>query len=311
MFAMQVEKVLGILLAAACLVTPGRAAPSLSLRGRADAAAHGSSLLVRDMPVTTHDKDAGSGYNQGSPLYEKQQATGKKKAPEPPNAGLTVPSEVPKPQNLDANDVQKVPGQVEGYVKKRFNFWTGVYYFFSMVITWTLLGLIWVKAIGRHKVGYKERERDPRGFSYGLLSLDHCFGHHANVCLCAWCCFPLRLADTYSKEPHSLISSFMKAVVMVSVLLALMELSVGFSHIVFIGMAVYFRQQLRKVYSLPNGTCSTFTEDCLTWWCCPFCAAAQEARQVEFVTTKDVPPESKPGAYVPGTYSSQKSFSGF
>jgi len=305
---MQVEKVLGILLAAACLATPGRAAPSLSLRGRADAAARGTSLLVRDMPVTTHDKDAGSGYNQGSPLYEKQQATGKKAAPEPP---ATAAIKLEDPSKLDANDVQKAPEELQSFVKKRFNFWFGLQYFVTFVLTWLLLGLIWVKAIGRHKAGYKERERDPRGFTYGLFSLDHCFGHHANVCLCAWCCFPLRLADTYAKEPHMLVSSFMKALLGVSVVLALMELSVGFSHIIFVCAAVYFRQQLRKVYSLPSGNCTTLTEDCFTWWCCPFCAAAQEARQVEFVTTKDVPPESKPGAYVPGTYSSQKSFSGF
>lgn len=308
---MQAEKVLGILLAAACLATPGRAAPSLSLRGRADAAARGTSLLVRDMPVTTHDKDAGSGYNQGSPLYEKQQMRGKTKPPEPPSAPLIKDGMDAVPTKLDANDIKNAPETYEKFVVKRFSFWNGVAYFFTFVLTWCLLGLIWVKAIGRHKVGYKERERDPRGFTYGLFSLDHCFGHHANVCLCAWCCFPLRLADTYSKEPHSLVSSFMKALVAVSCVLALVELSVGMSHLLFIGMAVYFRQQLRKVYSLPNGDCSTFTQDCLTWCCCPFCAAAQEARQVEFVTTKDVPPESKPGAYVPGTYSSQKSFNGF
>merc|ERR1712039_165260 len=63
----------------------------------------------------------------------------------------------------------------------------------------------------------------------------------------------------------------------------LSHLTVGVSHIVFVAIAVYYRQQLREKFGLRSGSADTLAQDCFVWWCCCCCAAAQEARQVERV----------------------------
>lgn len=64
----------------------------------------------------------------------------------------------------------------------------------------------------------------------------------------------------------------------------LSHLTFTISHILFVGIAVYYRQQLREKFGLSSGTWDTILQDCIVWCCCPCCAAAQEARQVERVS---------------------------
>jgi len=242
------------------------------------------SAEVKEMPITSHSKKAGDGYKKGSPLYDKQQELGKKGAPaakegEKKSAALKAPAAPALNTNpFNGGYFSTRNDTPEEHVHR------GLTTFLSYFIITMLVALIWVKATspGRTTEGYDERKNNALGFAYGLFSWDHCFGHHANVCLCSWCCAPLRLADTYSKQPTPLARNFWTALVVIACLLGLSQLTYGFTAVIFLCAAVYFRQGLRKKYGLESGG-STYVMDCLSWICCPFCTMAQEARQVEFV----------------------------
>lgn len=261
------------------------------------------SLVSKDkeMPITKHDKTAGGAYNKGSPLYKKQQA---QKA-----SGVTEVKEEKPPAksgkdgsvvSITSPPPDKITGLAQWWIKPvgfyehiEKGFLSFIMYFIFVM----LAALIWMKcAGGRCRRGYDERKNTPMvspmlppfGFAYGLFSMDHCFGHHSSVCICSWCCAPLRLADTYAKEPLPLIASFWTALVLVTTLLGLNQLTLGVSHVIFLIMAIYYRQQLRKQYGLTTGAKAGCT-DFLAWFFCPWCAIAQEARQVEFVKKPNDP----------------------
>jgi len=237
-----------------------------------------ASLVAKEMPITKHEKEAGDGYSKGSPLYEKQQKLAKDGAPKVKAAVKSDPVAVSVPTSADGVTWHTVYGDDKTHLTR------GLYAFLSYFIMTMLVALIWIKftSPGRTKEGYDERKNNPLGFAYGLFAWDHCFGHHASVCLCSWCCAPLRLADTYSKEPTPLVKSFWAALVMITCLLGLQHLTFQFTSLLFVCMATYFRQALRKKYGLESGGSTVFM-DCFSWLCCPFCTMAQEARQVEFV----------------------------
>lgn len=238
-----------------------------------------ASLVAKEMPITAHSKKAGDGYTKGSPLYDKQQEREKKGVPAAKEAEKK-PAALAAPDESTFYKIYNVTPEEHAY--------RGLTHFLSYFIITMLMALLWTKAAvvgmgpGRIPEGYDERKNNPLGFAYGLFSLDHCFGHHANVCFCTWCCMPLRLADTYSKQPAPLVRTFWTALVVVTCLLGLSQLTLGFTFLIFLCVAVYFRQGLRKKYGLDSGK-TTIATDCLTWIFCPFCSMAQEARQVEFV----------------------------
>jgi len=251
----------------------------------------------KDMPVTKHSKTAGDGYKKGSPLYAKQEkleAGGEKvktvKEPKSDGgAGSIVPTSIsitapPTDKATDHAHWWKMRGMWEGHTRQSLMF------FANYFIVTIFLALVWVKCTspGRTRRGYDERPNTAMSFAYGLFSRDHCFAHHSSICLCSWCCAPLRLADTYAKEPFPLISSFWAALILICCLFGLGQLTFGFTHLVFFGLAIYFRQQLRKRYGLEAGG-ATWCYDCIAWLFCPCCAMAQEARQVEFVKKPNDP----------------------
>jgi Cys-rich protein (TIGR01571 family) len=267
------------------------------------------------MPETEHQKHAGAGYKPGSPLYNKQEA--RKASGEAPEAKAI---EAPKAEVGDAtqssdcwtklwNPFAKVTAGENGMkVKKRdwkdpqqhwkdFVAGEGICLLITEWLPGTifvfLCAIVWIKGLnGRMEQGYPERANTGEDFAYRLFSLDHCFGHHANVCLCAWCCHPIRMADTYSKKPYPLIASFWVALLIVCLVDGLVQVTLGYAWIVAICAAVYFRQQLRQNYGLQTGGV-TLAWDCLFWSCCPCCAIAQESRQVEFVSKLGDPSTSK------------------
>jgi Cys-rich protein (TIGR01571 family) len=250
---------------------------------------HVSLVQKKEMPVTKHTKEAGDGYKKGSPLYAKQVALEKKgeagpapKAPaESAKVSVTVP---PTDKALDHNHWWSVV-----YSGEKAHMMHGLSYFFSYFTFTMLIALIWIKCAkpGRNKMGalvgdYDERPQTGVKFMYGLFSFDHCFGHHAHVILCSLCFAPLRMADTYNKEPAPLMKNFWSALIIITCLCGLSVLTFGFTSLVLVGICIYFRQKLRQKYGLESGS-STWFWDSLSWICCPLCAMAQEARQVEFV----------------------------
>lgn len=250
---------------------------------------------VKEMPKTEHDKEPGGGYNKGSPLYAKQEALKKQ--------GAATPAPKPSTDAIDPSTVAsgaelKYPWQrplVPVYT------WAFVMYCLEFIFTFVLIdlliALIWRTCDKSYAMeSHKERDNNIEGkWAYHLFSTDHCFGghvltlnsgHHMPVCLCSWCCPTIRMADTYSKHPWPIIKSFWVALVIISLLVAMYELTAGVSALVFLCMAVYCRQQIRKKYGLEQGG-STIVLDCLSWICCPCCTIAQEARQVDFVDPRD------------------------
>lgn len=241
---------------------------------------------TKEMPIVKHDKSAGDDYNKGSPLYEKQE---ERKA-----AGV---ASVPAPtQPKTSPDVVPVAPPSTGAYKPTLS-WAfvtqGLVYAMTVVIMYVLIAAFWKHCCTMPHFAYSEEsheERDARdGWAYGLFTMDHCLTmdrHHAPVCFCAWCCGPIRIADTWSKKPFPLVKSFWVALVIVSLLGGLEYLTVGVSTVVLLCVAVYQRQKLRTKYQLPRGG-STLAYDCLSWIFCPCCTIAQEGRQVDFVVPPD------------------------
>lgn len=250
----------------------------------------------KEMPKTEHDKEPGGGYKKGSPLYEKQQELKKAGPPKKPD----TPTESPV-DGADLTDWEKEAEYITHPHRSPYYLsWAGVRYFLGYLITWLLLALLWQYCgifSWRSQKGYLERKSEYSGFSYGLFSLDHCYkggDHHVNVCLCSWCCAPLRIADTWSKEPFAVMTrNFYVTLIVVCLLLGLGPWSGNLSLFIFFCVAVIMRQKMRQQYGMEHGNCSTYFQDCFTWWCCPCCAIAQEARQAEFcIKEKDPNPDT-------------------
>jgi len=240
----------------------------------------------KDMPVTQHSKKAGDDYKKGSPLFEKQEK-------------LKKEGNDKKPAKLESNDAAVTltvppadkatdPGHWwsmgRAYPKQKDFVKNGITYFFSYFILVMLVALIWIKCSypPRSEVSYSERQNNQTGFAYSIFSREHCLGHHGSVCFCAWCCAPLRLADTYSKKPSPIVKSFWAALVLIAVLGGLQQLTMGFTGLIMLCMVVFCRQQIRRKYGIERGG-TTWCTDFISWIFCPCCTMAQEARQVDFV----------------------------
>jgi len=162
-----------------------------------------------------------------------------------------------------------------------------------------ILAFIWMQVGGRvPPVGF--RRNNGQDFAFGLCELEYCLHDHMWVCICSFCCSAIRMADNYSKSsqeysmPRAIIPGFWRALCIILAIQFLITLTGGLGFILFVCIAVFLRQRLRKIYGLPNCTGKILAWDCLFWCCCPWCTIAQECRQVQFVT-------DPPIKYVPST----------
>eukprot|EP00747_Dinoflagellata_sp_TGD_P027537 gnl/TRDRNA2_/TRDRNA2_132669_c0_seq1.p1 gnl/TRDRNA2_/TRDRNA2_132669_c0~~gnl/TRDRNA2_/TRDRNA2_132669_c0_seq1.p1 ORF type:complete len:277 (-),score=41.76 gnl/TRDRNA2_/TRDRNA2_132669_c0_seq1:190-1020(-) len=112
-------------------------------------------------------------------------------------------------------------------------------------------------------------------FHHGLFG---CLGD-CKLCLLSFFCFPIRWADTLDKTNPRLVQFWVGFAVMV-LLICFSPLSGSLTIFVAVGMAAFYRQQLRIHFGIKNGGV-TWAYDLLTYFCCSPCAATQEARQVE------------------------------
>lgn len=253
----------------------------------------------KDMPITEHKKEAGSGYEKGSPLHEKQEARKVNgKLPPPPKAphDETVALD---PQGTDVTErhfrwQQAVENKL---IERHFHGIVLAYYFFyfcTVVIQILVLGLIYDKCLKWRSDNPQgvtenfpdgERPNDAKGFAYGICETGHICdgGHHLWICACSFCFSPLRLADTWTKKPRPLIGfGFWGALILIACLLGLAAATRNFSVLILLIVAVWHRRKLRGQYDLPSGGC-TLCEDLCCWIWCTSCVICQEARQVEFV----------------------------
>lgn len=245
----------------------------------------------KEMPITKHDKNAGEGYQKGSPLYKKQEErkkAGVPAAPPPPPASPAGGAAVPtKPDDLESVVFSPYFLSIKGFT-----------YFLSFVAWTFIIAFCWMQCGGgRNLKGYQEREvaRSPYNFSYNLFSFDHCCvggEHHVNVCACSWCCPLLRMADTYAKEPYPMMK-FWACLALMACLCGLGPFTGGLTSLCFLIFAVVMRQKMRKAYGIDDRKPHTVFEDLVIWLCCPCCAIAQEARQSEFTLKKGQVDEPK------------------
>lgn len=289
---MQFLYLRSVILAILTLTPTGHATSFMSLRLNAGLVNQKASTNIsKEMPIQRHDKTAGNGYNKGSPLYETQELRRQQ--------GIVSDAGSPQPVTReDFENHRTLYGRVYGDPRTKEFWYRGFVYFFSFFINCMLLALIWRKCCAPKFIPYsdvseKDRKvgevRDPLsfGFDYGICSFDHCFEYHKWIWLCACCCLPLRLAESYGKKPKPVVSGgFVPALLIVAVLFGLEHLTGGFSMFIFLLFAIWARQEIRKKYGMPR-SCGTLCQDILCWCCCPCCSAIQEARQVDFV----YPPE--------------------
>jgi len=93
------------------------------------------------------------------------------------------------------------------------------------------------------------------------------------------CCFPcVRWADSLQKVG---IMSYWPALWLCVVGILLTEATDGLCLCLVLGMLVYFRQRLRKVFKMASSSWATLAVDCLSSAFCLPCVVAQDARQIE------------------------------
>jgi len=116
------------------------------------------------------------------------------------------------------------------------------------------------------------------GFSHGLCQ---CY-QEPKLSLFACCCWSLRWAHTLdvARNKHDVGTFRYWFAVAFTCVMMFLYAALPLCGLVFVALAVYNRQLLRKRFQLPKHPCSML-EDCFVWLCCPCCAVVQEARQVD------------------------------
>lgn len=241
--------------------------------------------------TVSHDKEKGGGYLPGSPLYDKQgDAAGGGSVAYAPALG-TMPTDQ--------------DGAAKAYKE---NFWTILWAAICQILFWVIVGFIFLRFFRGKEPKLAPVPPHPmqKEFTFNLFSTQHCFGQDMRMCLCAWCCLPIRWADTVSDEEvkQGKLMGFWPALLLFVIPAALYGLTGGLTGIFLLGVVVYYRQQLRKRYGFDEGSCSTVCLDVLAWWCCSCCSAVQEARQVKYTPVYVQEAPAKPayqGSRVPMT----------
>lgn len=123
-------------------------------------------------------------------------------------------------------------------------------------------------------------------FNFGLFDFDNCCDRDMTLCLCSWCCLPVRWADSVSQEKVKIGVSFWAAVATAGTLFAIDTLTAGLSLLVFVAFAALARQKMREAMGLEHGTAVSMLCDFATWCFCSPCAAAQEAREVQYMPVR-------------------------
>jgi len=173
----------------------------------------------------------------------------------------------------------------------------------SGVLSWAiLLALVgyWYNRQKKIPVGSEGHVPLPTdAFSVGLFS---CLDDYKLSCLACWC-GPVRWADTMRMAGFLSFFSALAMFIGLSVLSSLGSLKLSklssvvasVAGIVLLVTLTHYRQKLREKFGLPNGTCGSVFQDCITYACCSCCAIVQEARQVELAyLTKHPAVESPP-----------------
>lgn len=102
--------------------------------------------------------------------------------------------------------------------------------------------------------------------------------HVPKLCLFTCFCGPVRWADTMRMAN---LLPFWGAFALITFFNIASLLGMGVAGVFMLFILVYFRQQMRKMFSIDACTCQTITLDCCAYTFCSLCAMVQEARQME------------------------------
>jgi Cys-rich protein (TIGR01571 family) len=159
-------------------------------------------------------------------------------------------------------------------------------YAFAYVLLVCIVALAYQKLLGFQEppaefmFKHGEGTGQQSDFYFKLFQCDECCGRDQRICVCAFCCTGIRWAETLSREKIKFGLGFWSLLLFCSACEGLTFLGLTF---VFVAVAVYFRQKLRAAFGLEVGTFRTYAMDCFVWFCCAPCAAAQEAREVQYL----------------------------
>lgn len=252
-----------------------------------------------DMPTVKHDKDAGEGYQSGSPLYDKQEQMRKdgtlESPPPPPGSpeekkGCTLKNKTwygcfwqqslrPFLERLSDKD------------KAQENWWDNMLHALVSGLIHVVLVLIIAFLYKKFRTGPPKVLQDkfePRpSWQYGPFECRDCSGEDWKLCFMSCCCQLIRWADTISNEKvkkRGLGLGYWPALGIALVLEFLSYFTGGCSMCVLCGIAVYYRGVIRKTFGhTSGGGAGGVLVDCCCWCWCWCCMTCQEAREVEQV----------------------------
>lgn len=146
-------------------------------------------------------------------------------------------------------------------------------------------------------------------FTFSLFECCNCDAEAASreimrdgrIPCCSCCCGPIRWADTASSSKTAFIS-FWPGVAVATGLNALVGVSFYVSALIFVVIATVHRQQIRKNYGIPHGTCRTCTEDACTWTWCSCCATMQEAMEIQYIDPPSKPWQQTMDSLIPSAF---------
>jgi Cys-rich protein (TIGR01571 family) len=120
--------------------------------------------------------------------------------------------------------------------------------------------------------------------SFGLFD---CFSN-MNLCCLAFCCAPLRAADTFNSigaMPYWNVVSVFAVVACIITILPAVDATQDYHGLQYLILACIFfryRHELRKkLGKKEDADMNSKVMDCCAWLCCQTCAIAQEAREVD------------------------------
>eukprot|EP00928_Gymnodinium_smaydae_P072710 TRINITY_DN56011_c0_g1_i1.p1 TRINITY_DN56011_c0_g1~~TRINITY_DN56011_c0_g1_i1.p1 ORF type:complete len:308 (-),score=80.09 TRINITY_DN56011_c0_g1_i1:51-893(-) len=187
---------------------------------------------------------------------------------------------------------------------------TGPYYTIGPVGLGLGSFIVWALAIGAFAWYYQNKGGKEQVMEFAALSADKTplvekdqwrFGlftclDEPKFFLFTCLCGTVRWADSISMVNLMEFTAAVGAVVGLTFVTSITSGLGSFVALLFIFATVAFyakkRQELRKLFNLPNGDTSTMVEDFLTYCFCGTCAVLQEARQVEAASKDGTLPQA-------------------
>lgn len=235
---------------------------------------HNAVVPPRTMHTVRHDKDAGEGYQHGSPLYSKQQ---------------TLKS------MGDGQSTTVLSPAAEPPVVKATN---GMAQHTNLLLTCMVYIVLLVSVAYIYKQVRKPQPRlltapyPGERFTFGFF--DPLGFQDWSICLMACCCPAIRWAETVSDDKVQYMTFWAALFLVLGLGISIFVL--GFyvlGHVelapviclIFVLLGIYFRQRLRLTFGHNPYVLRSVAIDILSWCCCPCCAIVQEAREVTYCQT--------------------------